>query len=419
MASSSDFKALLLQIISGQISGEDKDRFYDLVLDEGREEEFRNVLKELGEERADIYAGYEFKSVEWESIKQRILKGASSLELEPVILNAEKAVLLKDRTLPDTLLKKMPVRKLNWAAAAAIFVGVSIGAYFLMKHKGNSENVETNISKADILPGSNRATLTLGNGVTMILDSEAVGALAQQGNTKISITDSGQLTYTVENNISSEKPAPIEENVLTTPRGGQYQLDLTDGTKVWLNSASSIIYPSAFTGKQRFVKVTGEVYFEVVHNSNMPFVVKTANSVITDLGTSFNINSYKEEGGITTTLLEGSLKIFVGSKTNLLFPGQQEISSFEGESVTIKSNVDIDKVMAWRNGKISLTDISVRQLMTEISRWYDVDIEYSGSVPDKQFHGSIRRDVPLSTVLNALKAYGVETKLEGKKIIIQ
>ncbi len=408
----------MLQIISGEISGEDKDRFYDMVLDEGSEEEFINVIKELGEERSGMYAGYEFRPVEWESIKQRILKAGSPLELEPVISNSEKAVLLNERTLPDTVLKKMPVRSLNWAAAAAIFVGVSIGTYFLIRLKTNSQTVVTNIAKTDIAPGGNRATLTLGNGATMILDSEAVGALAQQGNTKISITDSGRLTYSVENNKSSVKPAIIEENVLTTPRGGQYELDLIDGTRVWLNSASSIIYPAAFSGKQRFVIVTGEVYFEVVHNPKMPFAVKTANNVIIDLGTSFNINAYKEEGGITTTVLQGSLKIFVGSKTNLLFPGQQEISSFEGESVTIKNNADIDKVMAWRNGKIS-SDVSVRQLMTEISRWYDVDIEYSGSVPDKQFHGSLRRDMPLSTVLKALRAYGIESKLEGKKIIIQ
>lgn len=418
MASGLDFKALLLQVISGEISGEDKDRFYEMISDEARKEEFRKVLTELVEERADMFAGYEFNP-DWESIRQKMLKGGSPLEMEPVISNAEKAVLLKERTIPDTILKKMPVRSLNWAAAAAIFFGVSIGTYFLMRYKTKSENVETNIAKADIAPGGNRATLTLGNGATMMLDSETVGALAQQGNTKISIADSGRLTYIVENNKSSEKPASTEENILTTPRGGQYQLDLTDGTRVWLNSASSIIYPTAFAGKQRFVKVTGEVYFEVVHNPKMPFVVKTDNSVITDLGTSFNIKAYKEEGAITTTLLRGNLKIFVGSITNLLFPGQQEISSFEGESVTIKSSADIDKVMAWRHGKISLTGMSLRQLMTEISRWYDVDIEYSGSVPDKQLHGSIRRDVPLSTVLNALKTYGIETKLEGKKIIIQ
>ncbi len=274
----------------------------------------------------------EGRKEEWEQMKRAILKG----EAVPVVL-------LSDRTLPDTLLKKMPVRKLNWAAAVVIFIGISIGIYFLIRHRTNSKAN----AKTEIAPDGSRATLTLGNGATMILDSEAVGALAQQGNTKISITDSGGLAYTADN-IDSNNKATIEENVLTTPRGGQYHIDFADGTKIWLNSASSITYPTAFTGNQRFVKVTGELYFEIVHNPNMPFVVKAGNQVITDLGTSFNINANPDEGAITTTVLQGSVKIFVGSKTNLLFPGQQEIASVEGESVTIKNNADVAKVVAWR-----------------------------------------------------------------------
>ncbi len=407
MASNSDFRALLLQVISGEISGEDRDRFYAMILDEGREEEYKNILKELREERPDIYSGYEYSPEEWEQMKRAIVKG-----------NTVPAVLLSDRTLPDTHVKKMPFRKLNWAAAAAVIVGISIGTYFLIRHRTNSQAIETAFPKTDIAPGGNRATLTLGNGATMILDSEAIGNLAHQGNTMISKTDSGRLSYIVGNNKPLNKTTN-EENILTTPRGGQYQLELTDGTKVWLNAASSIKYPVAFEGNQRFVKVTGEVYFEVLHNPNMPFVVKAGNQVITDLGSSFNINGYPDEGAITTTILHGSAKISVGTKTNLLFRGQQEIASVEGESVTIKNGVDMNEVMAWRYGKMALTGMTVQQLMTEISRWYNVDIEYEGTVPDKQFYGSIRRDVPLSIVLNDLKAYGVETKLEGRKIIVQ
>jgi transmembrane sensor len=418
VASSKDFRTLLLEFISGEISGEDKALFYDMILDEGKEEEFKNVLKELGEEREELYSKYEYKTSDWEQMKQRILRTAAVAETDQFNLNAEKAILLNERTISEKFVRRMPVRRLNWAVAAAIVVGITIGTYFLIRQRTNSQVIETTIVKADIAPGGNRATLTLGNGAAMILDSEAIGTLSHQGNTKISKTDSGRLAYTIENNKASKK-ATIEENILRTPRGGQYQLELEDGTKVWLNAASSITYPAAFEGKQRFVKVTGEVYFDIVHNSNMPFVVKAGNQVITDLGTSFNINAYPDEGAITTTLLQGSIKIFVGTKTNMLVPGQQEIASVEGESVMIKNNVDMDKVMAWRNGKMALTDVSVKQLMTEISRWYDVDIEYSRTVPNKQFYGSIRRDAPLSTVLNALKVYGVDAKVEGKKIIVQ
>jgi transmembrane sensor len=336
LASTSDFKTLLLQIISGEISREDKDRFYEMIFDEGREEEYKNILKELGEERPDIFLDHEYKAEEWELMKGAILKG-----------DAVQAVLLRDRTFPDSLVKKMPVRRLNWAAASAVIIVISVITYFLIRHRTNAQDKETTIAKTGIAPGGNRATLMLGNGATMILDSEAAGPLVQQGNTNISITDKGGLAYTVDNTQTTDK-ATIEENVLTTPQFGQYQLVLPDKTKVWLNAASSISYPTAFKGNQRFVKVTGELYFEVVHNPNMPFVVKAGNQVITDLGTSFNINATPEEGAITTTVLQGSIKIYVGSKTNLLFPGQQEISSVEGESVIIKNNIDINKVMAWR-----------------------------------------------------------------------
>jgi transmembrane sensor len=476
-------RLLVMKLISGDISGDERVRFDEMIVDESREEEFSEVLVGLYErERNGLGREEESEDPAWEIMLQSILKrssvvemdaansvkvdseikGGSVVEMDPEISNAEKGilgkgemhsdadgsltesdrrlsdtdktlsetdrslsekvVLLKDRKLSDTLVRKMPLRKFSWAIPVAASVAVLLGltVYFGFFYKNHSVVApDKNIALMhDVAPGGNRATLTLGNGATMILDSESIGNLAHQGNTVISKTDSGRLAYIVENNKPTEK-STIEENTLTTPRGGQYQLQLPDGTNVWLNSASSITYPTAFSGKQRFVKVTGEVYFEVVHNSNMPFVVKVGNNVITDVGTSFNINAFPDEGSITTTLITGSIKIFKGTKTNLLVPGQQEITSVEGESVTIKNNVDIDKVIAWRNGKMALTDVSVKQLMNEISRWYDVDIEYAGTVPDKNFYGSIRRDVPLSTVLNALKAYGVETKVEGKKIIVQ
>ncbi len=336
MASHSDFKTLLLQVISGEISVEDRERFFEMILDEGREEDYKNVLKELREESAELYSGNEYRPEEWEQLKRAVLKA-----------EAVPAVLLNDRTLPDTLVKKMPVHRLNWAAAAAVIVVISIITYFLIRRRTNSQAQETTIAKTVIAPGGGRATLTLGNGAAITLDSEAVGPLAQQGNTKISITDSGGLAYAVDDNKTSNT-ATIEENVLMTPQGGKYQIQLPDGTKVWLNAASSITYPTAFEGKQKFVKVTGEVYFEVKLNPNMPFVVKAGNQVITDLGATFNVNANKDEGAIITTVLQGSIKIFVGSKTNVLFSGQQEISSVEGESVTIKNNADINKVMAWK-----------------------------------------------------------------------
>ncbi len=309
------------------------------------------------------------------------------------------------------------------AAAAAILIGTLAGTYFLINKK--SENPATNISKvkpADILPGTNKATLTLGNGTTMVLDSQSIGTLAQQGNTKIIKTDSGQLAYTIEkSNQASNKSVTyklVTENILTTPRGGQYQLVLPDGTKVWLNAASSISYPTAFTGNQRLVKVTGEVYFEVVHNSKMPFVVKVGDQQINDIGTSFNVNAYKDEGSITTTLITGSVKIFKGTKSNILIPGQQEISSNKSESVTIKNNVDLDKVLAWRNGIFEFNNLDFKSIMRQVSRWYDVNIQYNTDPGTASFGGGISKQSSLLQVLHLLEGSGLHLTLENKTIIV-
>jgi transmembrane sensor len=317
-----------------------------------------------------------------------------------------------------------PIRKL-WparriAAAAAIFIGLATTTYFILKSKPATptETVATAKTPTDMAPGSNKATLTLGNGAKMILDSEAVGDLAQQGNTKITKTDSGRLAYIVNNNARPNKTTIIEENILTTPRGGEYQLILPDGTKVWLNSASSITYPTAFSGTQRFVKVTGEVYFEVVHNSKMPFVVKAGNQVITDVGTAFNINAYPDEGAITTTLVEGGVKIYVGSKTNLLNPGMQEIASVEGESVAIKNNVDVARFIAWRQGRFEFNNTDVHTILRQISRWYDVDIKTEGAITNETFGGGISRKLPLSDVLRLLESNGLKFRLDGKTLYV-
>src|SRR6202035_5669316 len=219
---------------------------------------------------------------------------------------------------------------------------------------------------------------------------------------------------------SGSKAVPDESsfNTLTTPRGGVYELTLPDGTKAWLNAASRIDYPTIFTGKKREVFIHGEVYFEVTHDAVHPFLVSLGAKTreqgesghwlqIEVLGTYFNVRAYDDYANpARTTLLEGSIKISAHGKYKIIKPGEQAETGFESKEIDVDQHANIDKIMSWRNGRIAITDVSVQQLMTEISRWYDVDIEYVGSVPNKQFYGSIRRDVPLSTVLHALEAYG-------------
>jgi transmembrane sensor len=316
-----------------------------------------------------------------------------------------------------------PVRRITVfsrrvAAAAALLILVS-GTYFLLNRKSATETTPLAQTKkpADIAPGGNKAILTLANGSKIILDSAANGTLAQQGNTKIIKTDNGKLAY----DASKEKPTEITYNTLSTPRGGQYQLNLPDGSKVWLNAASSITYPTSFVGKERKVTITGEAYFEVTHDAAKTFKVQVKGTEVEDLGTHFNINAYPEEQSINTTLLEGKVRVTSGSGTNsrqsILKPSQQ--ARVVGEKIQIANDPDLDQVMAWKNGEMALTYGNTQKLMQDISRWYDVDIEYAGKVPEGKFSGSISRNVPLSSILNALKAYGIQTRLEEKKLIIQ
>ncbi len=437
------FSILIMKLIAGEISGDERAQFDDMIEDENREEEFKTILSELFEEQRNTIASeYQIDDAAWEKMVQTILKGGS-VEVEPVISNTEKAVLLNERMLSATLVRRIPIRKLNWiiTAAASVIAFVGLTVYFGFFNKNRSVVVpKENIPLVhDVAPGGNRALLILSTGQQIALDSAKNGQLAKFGNTTISKTDSGKLLYASAGSKASKDETDFNE--LITPRGGIYELVLPDGTKAWLNAASRIAYPTRFSGKKREVFINGEVYFEVAHDATHPFLVSLPAKTkeqgenghwmqIEVLGTHFNVNAYSDNKNADpnsppdlaptrTTLLEGSIKIKMGQESQLVKPGEQAVAGFSLHGIEIRRNVDLDKVMAWRNGKMVFTDVSVRQLMTEISRWYDVDIEYSGSVPNKQFYGSVSRNVPLSTVLKALKTYGVETKVEGKKIIVQ
>ncbi len=304
----------------------------------------------------------------------------------------------------------------RYAAAIIILFGVAGITYLLNNNKKASPFVLTQEQrfKNDVAPGSSKAILTLANGSKILLDSVHNGMLARQGNSTIIKTDSGKLAYTPE---PGEGSSAIVYNVLTTPRGGQYQVRLPDGTDVWLNAASSIKYPTAFIGEGRNVEITGEAYFEVKKDKTRPFHVKVNDMDVVVLGTHFNINSYPDEGSVKTTLLEGSVEIHKNKIIRKLKPGQQAQS--EGSQVQVANDVDLDQIMAWKNGEMALTYGNTQKLMEDISRWYDVDIEYSGKIPEGKFSGSISRNVPLSSILDALNAYGIQTRLEAKKLIVQ
>lgn len=305
--------------------------------------------------------------------------------------------------------------KFYYAAAAVIICMFSIGAYFLLKQDSqklisNTENIKKD--KNDVAPGENKAVLTLADGSSIILDSTRNGMLTTQGNSKI-LKLNGMISYNTLKNKTSE----VLYNTISTPRGGQYQLILTDGTKVWLNAASSLRYPSGFVGKDRKVELTGEAYFEVAKNAAMPFKVKLNGMEVEVLGTHFNINSYEDESAIRTTLLEGSIKINKHGSSSLLKPGQQAQLNKKGE-IKIINDADVEEAIAWKEGKFQFDKADIHAVMRQIARWYDVNVEYQGSV-SSHFGGTISRDVNLSQVLKMLHLTGeVKFQVNGNNVVV-
>ena len=308
----------------------------------------------------------------------------------------------------------IPLRKI---AVAATVMGLLLLSTFLLYNRNTSKEtanaeVDKRRFKNDVLPGGDKATLTLADGSTVVLDDAKNGTLAQQGSSKVIKVD-GKLMYDPANNNSKE----IVYNTISTPNGGQYQLELPDGSLVWLNATSSIHFPTSFMGKERRVEVTGEAYFEVAKNRDMPFIVTVNGSEVQVLGTHFNVNAYSDEDNVKTTLLEGSVKFVSGTNINMLKPGQQSQLASNGQ-IKVVSNVDVDEVVAWKNGMFDFDNAGIETVMRQLSRWYDVEIEYKGKTDDL-FIAEMRRNIKLSDALKALELTGkVKFEIQGKKIIV-
>jgi ferric-dicitrate binding protein FerR (iron transport regulator) len=313
--------------------------------------------------------------------------------------------------------KKRRVIPLKRIAIAASVIGLLLISVLLLNDKiGKKETakVETNHQrfKDDVSPGGDKATLILADGSTIVLDETQNGTIAQQGNSKIIKLD-GKLSYDPTNKNSRE----IVYNTISTPKGGQYQLELPDGSQVWLNATSSIHFPTSFTGTERRIEITGEAYFEIAKNPNMPFIVTVSNSEVQVLGTHFNINAYNDEDNVKTTLLEGSVRFVNDGSVNILKPGQQAQLTKEGTTKVV-SDVNVDNVVAWKNGMFDFENASIETVMRQLSRWYDVEIEYKGKTDDL-FIAEMRRNIKLSDALKALELTGkVKFDIQDKKIIV-
>jgi ferric-dicitrate binding protein FerR (iron transport regulator) len=311
-------------------------------------------------------------------------------------------------------LKKRANSRLWYAAAAVLFLAISIAIAISFRHDANSYNLEM-AKAAKFRPGANKAILTLSNGKAIVLAGQETKEVRDKGNRLIAHNEKKELDYQVGR--PSKAYSANETNTLTTARGGQYKVVLPDGTQVWLNAASSITYPLAFRANERKVEMTGEAYFEVAKDAARPFRVYSGKQVVEVLGTHFNINAYPDEPAVKTTLLEGKVKVTAGSNQLSLIPGEQSQMSIA--SLTLNQGVDLEEITAWRNGYFVFNHEHIESIMRKISRWYDVDVEYKGPVSEDWFGGTVSRDKDASETLRKLELTGqIHFKIEGRRIIV-
>lgn len=383
------YRNLLLGYISNTISAAEVKELYDFIQQEPEQYallmEEPEVLFRIGTDLSPLSAEVE------ERFRQRI----------------EEAV---EHAVP---VKHIVKRAWSWyAAAAAIIICLGTAAYFWITNAGTRKGDTTGNDQplADVPPGKNGAVLTLANSSAIVLDSLGNGVVTTEGKTTLRI-DNGKLVY--------DAPGNQQEalyNTTTTPNGRQFSLVLADGSKAWLNAGSSITYPTVFTGNERTVTITGEVYFEVSKDRSKPFHVKVNDMDVEVLGTHFNINSYADEADIKTTLLEGKIKVSKNGKNSLLEPGQQAIAN--KQQLKVISNANVAQATAWKNGFFNFDRSNLKTVMNQLARWYDIEVKYAENLPPRTFRGKIPRDQPLSQVLFILQDVGIKFQLQRKTLMV-
>lgn len=343
----------------------------------------------------------------------------------PVTADADtekgKELLLRIAAASHTRVVPLWRRTMVWVAAAVVILVIA-GTWLFYTTSHRSDHTIARSALSDIQPGGHKATLTLSDGRTVVLDSTAARTITDANGVQIINLAGGQLAY---NTAPGASDAPPTFNILTTPRGGQYQVVLPDGSKVWMNAASSLRYPTAFTGKERSVTITGEAYFEVAKKADMPFHVKVNDQMEVEvLGTSFNVNAYNDEAVVHATLLEGSVRVAAArGQQQVLKPGQQALVKNDPdhplEQDIVVEKADIDKIMAWKNGLFNFENASLKTAMKQLERWYNIDVVYEKGIPPIYFVGKISRNMKLDGVLKTLEESEVHFRMEaGRRLVI-
>lgn len=309
----------------------------------------------------------------------------------------------------------------RWTVAAAILVLVGASSWWLLWPGNKLPPPAVTATKTNDVtaPTNTRAVITLSNGQQVYLDSAGSGTLATQGNVAVVKGAHGEIAYRP---VGSNADIAVMYNTVTNPRGSRVvNMTLADGTRVWLNANSSIRYPTAFTGKDRAVEITGEAYLEVMHDARKPFMVTRGTIRIEVLGTQFNVNAYDDEQNIKVTLLEGQVKVQGKESAVILQPGEQAIAPNGNvmQRLSKHGNIDIDAVMAWKNGLFAFNDADVPTVMRQLARWYDVDVRYEGVIPARTINGKIGQSLSLDQVLHVLTKLRIHYTIDGKNLTVR
>lgn len=380
------------------------------------EEEREQLLKWYRSPQNEIVEWPAATGMEEAAVYQRIFSKIEQ-EIEP----QHPAI---HQLIPNTADLQPQKTNFNWqkiAVAAALILTSGVAVYFYQQHAAIPP-IEQLTFKNEVKPGGNKAILKLADGSEVVLDAAANGKLAQRKDINFSNTRDGQLAYNKQKNTLSDNAEALKYNTLSTPKGGQYRIILPDGTKVWLNAASSIRFPTNFLPGERKVTISGEVYFEVAKNKHQPFRVIADQQVLEVLGTKFNINAYADQQQINTTLAEGSVKLgrLKSSNYQFLKPGEQAQMNTKEQSPAKISTADLEEVLAWKNDAFVFNNTPINEVMKQMERWYNVELVYKGAAPNLYFTGVIPRESNLSTFLRVLEGTGgVKFGIEQNKVIIQ
>lgn len=381
---------LLQQYRKGQIT-EDESLELKQMLNQGDGESAIAVLKEMLEKQ-ERYTATEDKSVADAAFNR--------------IISIDKTAGGKVKR-PAARFLLRPVFRY---AAAAIILLLGTGTYLYLQQGEKQVVVAVKRPSADILPGRDGAILKLADGSQIVLDSAGNGMLANEKGTEV-LLNNGRLTY------HAASTSEVSYNTMIIPKGRQFQVMLSDGSKVWLNAESSLRYPTVFKGKERKVEITGEAFLEVAPDNKQPFIVTTHGMEVQVLGTSFNINAYNDEAQIKTTLAEGSVKVISGSSSVMLTPGKQAVADKTSGLKVL--NADVNSEIAWKQGYFKFEDDSIEDIMRQLSRWYNVEVRYEGKITER-FFSTVSRNVPISQVLTLLERTGaVHFTTEGNRITVK